>query len=87
MKVHLISKACSSSRPNYPFCVSKIYIQSMHELIEVDADNQGMFYSNFKTNNRSVPIIFKSDNLQNNMDEMFIKKSEYSFDVQFLFKH
>ncbi len=53
----------------------------MHEIIEVDADNQGLFYSNLRTNNRSVPIIFKSESLQNNLDQMIIKKTDYSFDV------
>jgi len=59
----------------------------MHEMIEIDADNQGLFYSNYKTNNRSVPIIFKADNLQNTMDQMIIKKTDYSFDVKFLWKY
>jgi hypothetical protein len=50
--------------------ISKIYIQSMNEIVEFDADNQGLFYSNLKTNNRSVPIIFKVASLQKTLDQV-----------------
>ncbi len=68
-----------------PYCINKIYIQSFHEAIKIDSDQNSFIYSNLKNKKFNKPIIWKNDYLLTKFDQFTITKSDYTIEVKYYF--
>ncbi len=82
-KVHLISTACNPSwNPKYPFCVNKIYIQSLYEAIKINGESNSFLYTNLKTKVYDQPIVWKNNIVLNAFDHFSVSKTDWTIEVE-----
>lgn len=86
-RVHLMNKLCAPEwAPTRPYCLNNIYIQSMHEIIKLDLENNLFFYTNLKTKKYDQPIIFESGLALNEFEQFIFSQSGYGLQVNYTYK-
>ena len=53
----------------------------MHETIKVDADQNSFLYTNLKTKNYNVPVVWKNNLVVNTFDQFTLTKNDWTIEV------